>query len=144
MVDKVYEDTIRGNQSSKNLGDEMVETNMNAMVSKIDTRTQGIPVVVFNTLGWARSDFVEVDVGFSEPGATVVELFGPSAEAVPLQYINAERYSNGGLKHAKIAFISRDVPALGYCLYQIIPRGGGSAREEGIAVSSGPAQHYRP
>jgi alpha-mannosidase len=122
MVDKVYEDTIRGYQFSKSLGEEMVETAINALASKIDTRTEGIPVVVFNPLGWPRGDMAEVDIGFSEPGMTAVELLGPSGETVPIQYIETERSSDGGIKHAKIAFIAREVPAIGYSLYQIIPK----------------------
>ena len=122
MVDKVYEDTIRGYQFSKSLGDEMVETDIDALASKIDTRMEGIPVLVFNPLGWPRSDIAEVEIGFSEPGNKAVELIGPSGEAVPIQYIEAERYGDGGIKHAKIAFIARDVPGLGYSLYQVIPK----------------------
>ena len=137
MVDKVYEDTIRGYQFSKSLGDEMVETDIDAIASKIDTRTEGIPVVVFNPLGWPRSDFAEVEVGFSEPGTKAVELFGPSGEAVPIQYIEADRYGDGGIKHAKIAFIARDVPALGYSLYQVMPRRVSATGGENSTASSG-------
>ena len=137
MVDKVYEDTIRGYQFSKSLGDEMVETDIDALASKIDTRMEGIPVLVFNPLGWPRSDVAEVEVGFSEPGNKAVELVGPSGEAVPIQYIEAERYGDGGIKHAKIAFIARDVPGLGYSLYQVVPKRVGSIGGENRTASSG-------
>jgi alpha-mannosidase len=137
MVDKVYEDTIRGYQFSKSLGDEMVETDIDALASKIDTRTEGIPVLVFNPLGWPRSDVAEVDIGFSEAGHKAVELIGPSGEAVPIQYIETERYGDRGIKHAKIAFIARDVPPLGYSLYQVIPKRVSSTGGENNAASSG-------
>lgn len=136
MVDKVYEDTIRGYQFSKSLGEEMVETNIAALASNIDTRSEGIPVVVFNSLGWPRSDLAEVDIGFSEAGNKAVELIGPSGEAVPIQFIEAERYSDGGIKHAKIAFIARDVPGIGYSLYQVIPKRVSSTGGENRAASS--------
>ena len=137
MVDKVYEDTIRGYQFSKSLGDEMVETDIDALASKIDTRTEGIPVLVFNPLGWPRSDVAEVDVGFSEVGHKAVELIGPSGEAVPIQYIETERYGDGGIKHAKVAFIAREVPPLGYSLYQVIPKRASATGGENSATSSG-------
>jgi alpha-mannosidase len=141
MVDKVYEDTIRGYQFSKSLGEEMVETSIDAIASKIDTRMEGLPVVVFNPLGWPRSDIAEVDIGFSEGGNKAVELIGPSGEAVPVQYIEATRYGDGGIKHAKIAFIARDVPAIGYSLYQVIPKqvsasGGENRTASGAPLSS--------
>jgi alpha-mannosidase len=137
MVDKVYEDTIRGYQFSESLGDEMVETDIDALASKIDTRTEGIPVLVFNPLGWPRSDVAEVDVGFSEPGAKAVELIGPSGEAFPIQYIETERYGDGGIKHAKIVFIARDVPPIGYSLYQVIPKRVSSTGGENSTASRG-------
>jgi alpha-mannosidase len=136
MVDKVYEDTMRGYQFSKSLGDEMVETNIDALASKIDTRMEGIPVLVFNPLGWPRSDVAEVDVGFSEAGHKTVELIGPSGEVLPVQYIETERYGDGGIKHAKIAFIARDVPALGYSLYQVIPKRASATGGESSTASS--------
>jgi alpha-mannosidase len=137
MVAKVYEDTIRGYQFSKSLGDEMLETDIDALASKIDTRAEGIPVLVFNPLGWPRSDVAEVDVGFSEAGQKAVELIGPSGEALPIQYIETERYGDGGIKHAKIAFIARDVPPIGYSLYQVIPKRVSSISGENSTASSG-------
>jgi alpha-mannosidase len=136
MVDKVYEDTIRGYQFSKSLGEEMVETNIDALASQIDTRSEGIPVVVFNPLGWSRSDLAEVDIGFSEAGNKAVDLTGPSGEAVPIQYIETERYSDGGIKHAKIAFIARDVPGIGYSLYQATPKRVSLTRGENRTAAS--------
>jgi alpha-mannosidase len=138
MVDKVYEDTIRGYQFSKSLGDATVETDIDEIASKIDTRTDGLPVVVFNSLGWPRSDIVEVDIGFSEAGSKFVELTGPSGEAVPIQYLETERYGQGGIKHAKIAFIARDVPALGYSVYQVTSKHDGSMGAAGSAVAGFP------
>ena len=122
MVDKVYEDTLRGYQFSKSLSDEMVETGIGEIASKIDTRMEGIPIIVFNSVGWSRNDIAEVEIGFATGGARAIELLGPSGEAVPVQYSGVERYGDGGIKHAKISFIARDVPALGYSLYQAIPR----------------------
>jgi alpha-mannosidase len=138
MVDKVYEDTIRGYQFSKSLGEEMVETSIDAMASKIDTRMEGIPVVVFNPLGWPRNDIAEVDIGFSDAGYQAVELIAPSGEAVPVQYIETTRYSDGGIKHAKIAFIARDVPAIGYSLYQVIPKQVSASGGEKRTASGAP------
>ncbi len=39
MVDKVYADTIRGYEFAESLGDEMVERDLNAIISRVDTRT---------------------------------------------------------------------------------------------------------
>ncbi len=136
MVNKVYGDTVRGYQFSKSLAEEMVETNLDAIAAKIDTRTEGAPVVVFNPLGWPRNDFAEVDIGFSDAGYQGVELLAPSGETVPVQYLETSRYGDGGIKHAKIAFIARDVPAIGYLLYQVFPRHASAAIDENLKATA--------
>jgi alpha-mannosidase len=136
MVDKVYEDTIRGYQFSKSLAEETAAANFDSIASQIDTGAQGIPVVVFNPLGWPRSDLAEVEIGYSDRDHPAVELIGPAGDAVPIQFVAIERYGEGGIKHAKLAFIARDVPALGYSLYQVIPRRAGSKGGEGVAAAS--------
>ena len=41
MVDKVYEDTMRGYEFAKRLGDELINTSLEKLISKIDTRGEG-------------------------------------------------------------------------------------------------------
>ena len=128
MVDKVYADTIRGYEFAKSLGDEMVEADLNAIASRVDTRAatasadEAVPVVVFNSLGWARTDIAQVRVGFSDPGVGSVRMSDPSGQDCPVQVVEAEKYPGGGIKDATIAFIARGVPGLGYSLYQVVPQ----------------------
>ena len=42
-------------------------------------------------------------------------LTDPDGQTVPSQIVESTRYADGGLKTARVAFIARDVPALGYC-----------------------------
>jgi alpha-mannosidase len=132
MVDKVYLDTIRGYQFSKSLGDEIVETELDALSSRINTRigpAGAVPIVVFNTLGWPRTDIAEVKVGFSKAGVASLGLVDSYGKPVPVQVVEAERYGDGGIKDAKIAFVARDVPALGYALYQTVPQRVGESTQ---------------
>ena len=127
MVDKVYADTIRGYEFAKHLGDEMVDGDLDAIASKIDTRpsdsasSTAIPVVVFNGLGWSRTDVTQVSIGYSRPGVTSLRMTDPAGRETPVQIVDSEEFSAGGLKSATVAFIARDVPAMGYSLYQILP-----------------------
>lgn len=122
MTDRVYEDTIRGFDFSKRLADELVEARLGNVLSRIDTRGEGVPIVVFNTLSWPRTDVAEVEIGFSDSGVGAVEVLDHSGQAVPVQFVQPLRYSDGGLRRAKVAFLARDVPALGYSVYRAIPR----------------------
>jgi alpha-mannosidase len=122
MVDKVYADAVRGYEFSHRLGQQMVGTWWDGLTSKIDTTGDGIPVVVFNSLGWPRTDLAEVNVSFTEADVTDIGLVDASGQAVPVQVEEAERSADGVLKQAKIAFVARDVPALGYSVYHVIPK----------------------
>ena len=62
------------------------------IASKIDTRGPGSPVVVFNTLGWPRSDIVEIDVGFGEGGVAASIVTDPDGRTVPAQILESTRY----------------------------------------------------
>ena len=134
MVDKVYNETIRGYESSQGLGDEQIDAELGAIAARMDTHVNGVPIVVFNTLGWARSDVAEIEVGSIGPEIRGLRLCDSSGTDMPLQFLDTQRYGDGSLKDAKVAFIARDVPAFGYALYQLIPSEAefsGSKKQEG-------------
>jgi alpha-mannosidase len=119
MTDHVYEDTIRGFELSKRLADEVVERRLNNVLSRIDTRGEGIPIVVFNTLNWPRTDVAELEVDFSDSGVGTVEVFDHTGQAIPIQFVEKQHYADGGLRRAKVAFLARNIPALGYSVYRL-------------------------
>jgi alpha-mannosidase len=140
MVDKVYNETIRGYEGSKDLGDEQVDAELNAIAARMDTHVEGVPIVVFNTLGWTRTDVAEIEVGSIGPHVHGLHLRDSSGSDVPLQYLSTLRYDDGSLKDAKVAFLVHDVPAFGYALYQIAPSEsdstGGKKQDGGPAPAS--------
>jgi alpha-mannosidase len=121
MVDKVYNDTIRGYEFSQDLGNAQIDAELNDVAARMDTRVNGVPIVVFNTLGWSRTDVAEIEVGSIGPNIHSLSLRDPSGKDVPLQFLETLRYDDGSLKDVKLAFLARDVPAFGYALYQLVP-----------------------
>ena len=79
-------------------------------------------MVVFNTLGWPRTDAAESDVDFTEGGFVDLALVDSSGHPVPLQFTDVSRYADGGIKHAHFAFVARDIPTLGFATYHAIPK----------------------
>ena len=55
----VYADTVRSYEFSKRLAEEIIATRWDSIAGQIDTRGEGVPVVVFNLLGWSREDIAE-------------------------------------------------------------------------------------
>ena len=91
MTDHVYDDTIRGYDFSqahrrrRGPGQRWQD-----FAARIDTQGEGIPVAVFNMLGWPRTDIAVANVGFSDSNVTDREPgrsrrpggAGPTAHAV--------------------------------------------------------------
>ena len=145
MTDHVYEDTVRSYEFAKRRADAIIDAKWDVLASKIDTRGPGAPVVVFNPLGWTRSDVAEVDVGFGEGGVAGVDLTDPDGQAVPAQILESTRYGDGGLKTARVAFIARDVPALGYATYHVSPARASDAgdRSQSLRAGAGRPRRFR-
>ena len=122
MVDKVVEDVLRGYNNSQQSTGEIVQRSVDQITSQIDTRGEGFPVVVFNTLGWPRTDAAETDVDLVEGGFVDLALVDSAGQPVPLQFTEISRYADGGIKHARFAFVARDVPALGFATYHVVPK----------------------
>jgi alpha-mannosidase len=136
MTDHVYEDTVRGYEYSQRRADAIIAAKWDAVVSKIDTSGAGSPVVVFNPLGWVRTDVAEVDLGFGEGKVEAIEVIGPDGSPVPSQILDSTRYWDGGLKTAHVAFIARDVPAIGYSTYHVSAVRGPAAAAGGQRPSA--------
>jgi len=127
MTDVVYEDTVRSFDFSKRLTEEMIESRWESIAARIDTRGEGIPIVVFNTLGWSRTDVADVEVGFGARVALDIDLVDPAGKATPVQLHQTERYGDGEIKRTRITFVAHDVPALAYAVYRVIPQPSAAA-----------------
>jgi alpha-mannosidase len=127
MTDRVYEDTLRGYDFSHRIGNDEVQSRLRAAATAIDTQGEGIPLVVWNMLGWPRTDLAVAQVGISEAGVMDLGLVGLDGQAVPVQLLRTERSGHGSLLRADVAFVARDVPALGYSVYRLLPLGTAAA-----------------
>ena len=126
MTDQVWEDTRRSYAFSRQLATEALDARLRRLAARIDTRGEGVALVVFNALGWSRTDVVFASAGFTELEADGLELLDPDGKAISVQLLDTERAGNGALIRAKVAFVARDVPALGLAVYRLVPRRAGA------------------
>ncbi len=117
MTDHVYDDTVGSYAYSERKAGAIIASKWDVLASKIDTRGEGAAVVVWNPLGWKRSDAATVDLSFGEGGVTGVKIMDHEGKSVPAQVVESTRYWDGGLKTARVSFVARDVPALGYSTF---------------------------
>jgi alpha-mannosidase len=90
----------------------------------VNTQGSGIPVIVYNPLGWERTAEVTVKVQLPGPPASGVKIEDASGKETGPQIVSAD--SKTGEIVAR--FFARNVPALGYKVYRIsagpAPNGG--------------------
>jgi alpha-mannosidase len=125
MVDKVYEDSMRRYAHARMLTEDLIQGGLDSIVGRVDTSGKGVPIIVFNTLGWPRTDAAKVDVPFSNPEIQQIALFDAEGNRVPIQFLNVLRNEDGGIRQARIAFVARNIPAMGYAIYHAVPNVAG-------------------
>src|SRR5208282_3626922 len=79
------------------------------VAAALDTRTKGVPIVIFNPLNIAREEVVEASIEFPDGMPSTVQVIGPAGKETPAQI------SNG-----KVLFVAR-VPSVGYAVYDVQP-----------------------
>jgi alpha-mannosidase len=134
MVDKVYDDSMQRYEQARRTAEDIVRSNLSFISDRVETTGEGVPVAVFNTLAWPRTDIAEVDVSFSQPAVRSFALLDPDGNAVPVQTLQELRNDDDGIRQARIAFTAQNVPAMGYAVYHAVPNHAGPAQRSPSAV----------
>lgn len=113
-IKESWEDKKEYAYSAARTSDQLLGNSMAGLAAKIpaDERT----IVVFNSLSWPRTDVVRVlhralKIGRNDVYYNIVD--NATGERVPYQAVLGDRLQN------TIAFIAKDVPALGYKTYRM-------------------------
>lgn len=85
------------------------------LAARANTQGSGLPVVVFNSLSWERTDVAEVEVQFPDPVAKV-EVCDAAGHVMP----SAEVSRNDATQTVKVRFLARAVPAIGYKVFHFV------------------------
>lgn len=96
---------------------QVLQSATSAVASQLDTKGEGVPVIVFNPLSIARQDVVEANVRFAGGVPQGVRVTGPDGNVVPEQMEGTD-ISNDGAR--KILFLAK-VPSLGFAVYHVEP-----------------------
>lgn len=112
---------------AQQLGHMVMENGMAGIANSISAGSNSL--VVFNTLNWQRSGLVSVDV--DNWRAQIVDKV--TGQAVPLEVIG------GGKDFRRVRFVARDIPSLGYKVYELRETGKSpelAAMEQGTILES--------
>ncbi len=121
-IGPLYEESAASYREAQERGRRALDFSLQSIVNKIDTRGDGTPLVVFNSLAWDRTDVVEADVErpAGSPGA-IPRLRDADGAEVPVQPVFAVGTAPGmrGRDRVRLVFLAKDVPSLGYKTYRL-------------------------
>ena len=110
---------------------DVLSTSVGSVARALDTRGEGIPLVVYNPLATHREDVVEAVVRFDGGAPKAVRVIGPSGADVPAQVVAA------GGSTATVSFVA-SVASLSFSVFHVLPSenppaaGGLSASAKGL------------
>jgi alpha-mannosidase len=112
----VYLDAARDYRQVECAVGNILNDSLSQLAAQVNTQGLGIPLVVFNSLNWPRTEVVEAEVGF--PGLTRdFTVTDGQGKAVLHQVVGR----NDQLRKIKFLFLAQDVPSFGYKTFRVIP-----------------------
>jgi alpha-mannosidase len=119
-IGPVYEEAEEHYQDAYERGKRALRFSFEAIADAIDTRGEGLPLIVFNSLAWIRTDPVETEIALSGPDKAIAIVDDQNRE-VPYQVLKERK--DGELRFQKVCFIAESVPSLGYKTYRLLKAG---------------------
>ncbi len=117
-IGPIYADAARQYQEVFERGHRALNFSLQNLGLQLDTRGEGVPVVVYNPQSWDRSDLVITEVSaFSLPSRMVAVHAG---ETGPVQVLKPAT-KVGPRETATVAFVAQKVPQMGLKLYRLVP-----------------------
>lgn len=113
----IYKDAAKDFEDVRLTANEVSSAALHTIASEVDTRTSsGVPVLVFNPLGWERSGLVHVDVQLPV-ASTGVSVRGERGEKLPFEVLSKDERTH--TYHLLVE--ARAVPSIGYTLLRVVP-----------------------
>jgi alpha-mannosidase len=107
---------------SRVIGEKLLDDATRFIAGRVNTQEKkGIPVVLFNSLSWERTDPVRVGVDFPRGSAQGLSVITADKKEVPVQFAELTTHGDGSIKHAEIVFVAENIPSIGYATYYVKP-----------------------
>jgi alpha-mannosidase len=112
----IYQDAQKDYDAVHWSTDEISAKALKTVAARIDTRTaQGVPVLVFNPLGWARSGNVTVDVQMPAVAADV-SVLDAKGTVLPSEVLSKDAATSS----FHLLVEAHDVPSMGYEVLHVV------------------------
>jgi alpha-mannosidase len=138
-IGPVYDEVAGFYGQARERGERALDFSLETISNMIDTRGEGIPVVVYNPLFWERTEPAFAEVAVPPDPKTrrawdgAFRMTDGEGKDVPVQVL--EKRPEGAATTCRVVFLAEGVPSLGYKLYRLIPadksRTGGTTLRAG-------------
>ncbi len=113
----IYKDAQKDYDQVHWAANEVSARSFKTLDAQVDTRVgTGVPVIVYNSLGWERGGVAEVDVQMPSSGAEGLTLLDAKNQVVPSQVIAHDAKTNS----YHLLFRLQEVPSVGYVVLHAV------------------------
>jgi alpha-mannosidase len=116
-IGPVYEEAKKYYEAAWARGQRALDFSLETITDAIDTRGEGRPLIVYNSLFWERTEPVTAEVCFSHP-IQGLKILDSQGSEIPSQMISGQKSDDQWLY--RFLFIAARVPSFGYKTYRIV------------------------
>ncbi len=116
-IGPIYADAARQYEEIFERGYRALNFSLENLGLQLDTRGEGVPLVVYNPQSFDRSDLVTAEVSAFSLPMRMVAVHG--GERAPVQILKAP-VKSGARETATVAFVAQQVPQMGLKLYRLV------------------------
>lgn len=129
---------------ARNEAEQILRESQSELASRVQSRKEmGLPLIVFNSLSWTRTDKVTATVSFDESAFQAVDLVDDESKQQDIQTEILETYQDGSIRKATITFVAGQVPSIGYKTYYLQAGKAGQKKPGSAATDTLENAYYR-
>ncbi|MGQ9673744.1 MAG: alpha-mannosidase [Candidatus Aminicenantales bacterium] len=116
-IGPVYEESRAFYEEAEGRAKRALDFSLEAIANSVDTRGPGIPLLIFNSLAWERTEPVLAEVSFSRP-IQAIQIVDSEGTEIPSQVVSHK--AGPDQWRFEVIFVAKDVPSLGYKTYRVL------------------------
>lgn len=133
-IGPVYDEAARCYEEARIRGERALGFSLETLTNRIDTRGDGIPIIIYNQLFWERTDPVEISVSLPDKPVALKVVDEKGSEIASQVVGEAQR---DGAWMFTIVFVAEGVPAFGHKTYRLVKAGAPVRYATSLAAASG-------
>ena len=106
-------------ETARSIASDILEKSMKNIASRINFSKDAIPVTVFNTLSWERTDIVKFTLDAEGNPENSYRLVDQNGNEIPYQLIDEHQINGNRDEVITFLFVAENVPSVGYKTYYL-------------------------